>query len=351
MTLERGGAEYEANNVPDQAETTMINDNCADVSTDFSTILPGEFLFYKNKENGTHCGIYIEGGLAVECTNAEPLDGVGITAVGNIGSVPGYPKKSWTSHGKLNYVEYISETVNGKLMKVNKHSYCSGEPIYVKTETLDSTYTAPWVGLYRGNVETFAGSSLGMWNRVDKKEGLLKANWMDLDKKLPYPLTNGKYKVVLFKDDGYTKTDEVRIDIQSARICEAKYDGAWVDLSVSGYLAEGAWIGIYPKSQTVFNKNNPALKWQYIPRGRLNRLNCRERYFTRLRIPFSGGTASGYKAVLFSDSGYQMASQHSLDSVTVHTDYVTASISPDVLPKKVEINQATYCGADIDVTF
>ena len=95
-----GGAVYGSNGVPDIGENTMIT-RCTDVSTDFSTIVPGEMLWMDG-----HAGIYIGGGLGIECTTGFGAWGVIKTAVGNIGPVSGYPTRMWTKHGKLPYISY-----------------------------------------------------------------------------------------------------------------------------------------------------------------------------------------------------------------------------------------------------
>ena len=94
-----GGATYMSNGVPDVSADGMMY-YCTDVSNDFSNIVPGEVVHMPG-----HIGIYIGDGYAVECT---PIwnDGVQITAVGNIGSKPGYATRTWTEHGKLRFVEY-----------------------------------------------------------------------------------------------------------------------------------------------------------------------------------------------------------------------------------------------------
>lgn len=94
-----GGAKYCSNGVPDVSANGMM-DYCTSKSTDFSKIEIGEVVWM----NG-HIGIYIGDGLAVECT---PIwkDGVQITAVGNIGKKAGYNTRTWTSHGKLKFIEY-----------------------------------------------------------------------------------------------------------------------------------------------------------------------------------------------------------------------------------------------------
>lgn len=97
-----GGAVYQSNGVPDIGADSMIT-KCTEVSTDFSKIQVGEYLWMKG-----HCGIYIGDGLAVEST-PKWSDCVQITAVHNISRQDGYNGRTWTSHGKLPYVTYEAE--------------------------------------------------------------------------------------------------------------------------------------------------------------------------------------------------------------------------------------------------
>ncbi|MBQ6091378.1 MAG: hypothetical protein IJL07_08960 [Lachnospiraceae bacterium] len=96
-----GGASCAVNGVPDVNADGMIT-KCKEVSTDFSKIEVGEYLWMSG-----HAGIYIGGGLAAECT---PRWGnkVQITAVHNIGTKAGYNGRKWTKHGKLPYITYVS---------------------------------------------------------------------------------------------------------------------------------------------------------------------------------------------------------------------------------------------------
>ena len=95
-----GGAVYGSNGCPDTNANGMFWNYCKDQSSDFSNIIPGEFVWLEG-----HIGVYIGNGLAVECT---PIwkDGAQITAVGNIGSKSGYNTRTWTSHGKSNLIDY-----------------------------------------------------------------------------------------------------------------------------------------------------------------------------------------------------------------------------------------------------
>lgn len=100
-----GGAKYGANGVPDVNANGMI-ERCRELSTDFSQIEVGEGLWIKG-----HWGLYVGGGLAVECTNHTGWeDGVQVTAVWNIGKRDGYHGRYWTKHGKLPWIAYTGQT-------------------------------------------------------------------------------------------------------------------------------------------------------------------------------------------------------------------------------------------------
>lgn len=101
-----GGAVYASNGVPDINADQMIG-KCSGVSTSFKNIEPGEVVWKTG-----HIGVYIGDGLAVECTPAWK-DRVQITAVENIGKKSGYNSRVWTKHGKLPYVDYTKESLNG----------------------------------------------------------------------------------------------------------------------------------------------------------------------------------------------------------------------------------------------
>lgn len=99
-----GGAAYASNGVPDIGADTMIS-KCSGVSTTgWGNMEIGEALWCSG-----HIGLYIGGGLAVECTPAWE-NKVQITAVKNIGSKAGYNARQWTKHGKLPYVTYDGST-------------------------------------------------------------------------------------------------------------------------------------------------------------------------------------------------------------------------------------------------
>lgn len=98
-----GGATYQSNGVPDIGADRLI-EVCKDVSTDFSSILVGEAVWFPG-----HCGIYIGDGLVSECTHRW-ADGVQITRVHNILPDDGTPGRAWEKHGKLPWITYVEET-------------------------------------------------------------------------------------------------------------------------------------------------------------------------------------------------------------------------------------------------
>lgn len=131
-----GGAVYKANDVPDEGADTMIN-HCSGISTDFTKIEIGEVVWMKG-----HIGIYVGGGLAVECTPAW-ANKVQITACNC--SKSGYNTRNWTKHGKLPYVSYTGKTESVKATgntsvgsSTGKGNTNTGETVYtvVRGDTL-----------------------------------------------------------------------------------------------------------------------------------------------------------------------------------------------------------------------
>lgn len=95
-----GGAVYKSNGVPDSGANSMIS-ACADASTDFTNIIPGELLWIDG-----HVGVYIGDGYAIESSTAW-LDKVQKTVVLNVKKAgSGEHGRKWTKHGRMPWVEY-----------------------------------------------------------------------------------------------------------------------------------------------------------------------------------------------------------------------------------------------------
>lgn len=118
---EYGGVKYSSNGVPDCTVYYLFNDHCTDRTSDFTEILPGEMLYYGN---GSHCGIYIGGGYAIEATGSWERKVV-ISFVANL--TDRYPegmnyekRREWQAHGRLEYIDYTE----GSTMKINGEIIC-----------------------------------------------------------------------------------------------------------------------------------------------------------------------------------------------------------------------------------
>lgn len=96
-----GGAIYKSNGVPDIGANQIIN-VCTEVSADFTKIEIGELCWMEG-----HVGIYVGDGLSVECT-PKWTNNVQFTACNR--TIAGRNKRTWTKHGKLPYVEYVTAT-------------------------------------------------------------------------------------------------------------------------------------------------------------------------------------------------------------------------------------------------
>jgi hypothetical protein len=96
-----GGAIYASNGVPDISADSMIG-KCSGVSSDFTAISVGEFLWMKG-----HCGVYIGGGKVIE-SSPKWKNGVQVTDL---------TARNWLKHGKLPYIDYDGEEVK-KTVKI-----------------------------------------------------------------------------------------------------------------------------------------------------------------------------------------------------------------------------------------
>ena len=110
MSRTYGGAGYACNGLPDIDAGMMIK-SCAEVSTDFSSIEPGEVVYMPG-----HIGIYVGDGVVAEATPKWHW-GVQLSTCSNVskqqksGTVG---QRQWTSHGKLPWVDYEITEETGK---------------------------------------------------------------------------------------------------------------------------------------------------------------------------------------------------------------------------------------------
>ena len=104
---------YSPNSVMGDWTGAQILDHCSDVSSDFSKIEDGEFVYMYNGGDW-HCGIYYGNGQVFEAT---PIweDGIQLSQIDSKGRrlYNGKSYGTWEKHGKFWWVEYPSkETVS-----------------------------------------------------------------------------------------------------------------------------------------------------------------------------------------------------------------------------------------------
>lgn len=144
-----GGADYGSNGVPDFTCNGGL-DYCTDVSTDFSNLVPGEYLCMKGT-NYNHSGIYLGNGEVFDCTCAWNVDSAVISNIDNKGnrSRRGVGCLRWTYHGKLKWIDYSDQPKPSD--KVN---------VYYKVKTIEDG----WLPEVK-NLEDYAG--LGSHKIID----------------------------------------------------------------------------------------------------------------------------------------------------------------------------------------
>lgn len=188
-TATHGGAKYATNGVPDINADGMIA-KCKNVTTSWSKIEIGEAVWCPG-----HIGIYIGGGLAVECTPSWN-NCVQITAVGNIGKKAGYNTRGWTKHGKLPYVTYtgVNDLAQQTTAKPAEKPATGGsgakvDPAKSFSKTYAKTYT---VTAYELNMRKGASTSKGVIKSLKKGEKVTCYG---------YYTVNGATTWLLVKDD------------------------------------------------------------------------------------------------------------------------------------------------------
>ena len=107
--LFRGGTNYGSNGVKDFTCNGAL-DLCSDVSTDFSHLVPGEYLCMKGTKYN-HTGIYLGSGKVFEDTTGWGIKKAMISDIDSKGirSYKGVRNLKWTYHGKLCYIDYTDQ--------------------------------------------------------------------------------------------------------------------------------------------------------------------------------------------------------------------------------------------------
>ncbi len=306
----------------------------------YDSILPGEFLYKSG-----HCGIYIGGGYAVECT-ADWNSGVQITRI-VLENEPepdkSEPARRWTKHGKLPFINYTytdlyHKSSAGKL-QLNKSTYNPGEPIQVTVKGLNSSvYSDAYVAIYSMAFPAPGYNALSNWCYVgsgthDRPEKVPSATeTVYLDAKTyktssPQVLPVGTYKIMLYSDDDNGQIlDSLTFQVANPQISKVVYANNWVDVTVNGYVEEDAWVGLYPNG-TTGSISSPSIAWHYASKEFTSRQNYGDlQYVAHIRFDISSANISNptaYQVVLFIGDNYNQASVKRIAATYQHIDVMT----------------------------
>lgn len=171
-----GGAGYACNGVPDIRADSMIN-VCKNVSSDFSSIEVGEAVWMEG-----HIGIYVGGGLAVECT-PKWANKVQITACNNTRS--GYNTRNWTKHGKLPYVTYTGKSENVKTAGTASGGTTTGTTITPSTGS-ETVYTVQKGDTLSGIAKKYGTT----YQKLAEYNGIANPNIISVGQKIKIPGTS-----------------------------------------------------------------------------------------------------------------------------------------------------------------
>ena len=115
-----GGAIYKSNGVADFGANQGI-DYCTDKSTNFSYLIPGEYLCMKGTKYN-HAGIYLGNNKVFECTTAWNARKCIISEIDKNGNrfYKGEKNLKWTYHGKLKYIDYTNNDYKTRVKELQK---------------------------------------------------------------------------------------------------------------------------------------------------------------------------------------------------------------------------------------
>lgn len=193
-----GGGVYASNGVPDTTEKGLLN-NCTDVSSDFTNLVPGEYLYMKG-----HAGTYAGNGSVIECTKNSKfkIDGVGKTQIGSKGErlYNGKQSGSWEKHGKLKWIDYEDTKtyiVKGDTLEdIAKEFNVTKQAIIDVNGIIDDRiYVGQELIIPDKKLYTIINAKSGVWSRLDGY-GLDKPKY----KLIPY-----NTKCILLQKDVGTK--------------------------------------------------------------------------------------------------------------------------------------------------
>ena len=324
----------------------------------YDSIKPGEFLYKSG-----HCGMYIGGGYAVECTS-DWNSGVQITRV-VLTNEPeadlSEPATRWEGHGQLPFISYtcdnLYQTSTSGRLQLNKSVYHPGEPIRITVKGLSGdNYLDAHVAVYSTAFPTSSDNSLNNWCYVgssthDREDppGAIATVYLDAKSYLldhPQILSPGTYQVKLFADDGNTQAiDTLTFQVVYPQISKALYADGLIDVTIDGYIEEDAWIGLY-QNGTTGSDSSPSILWHYATKEVTSRRNYGDlHYVTHLRFDASDAKISipsAYQVVLYLDEGYNSVATKQLAATYQHTDILTQYTAASASGSGINIGPTVY---------
>lgn len=132
-----GGGIYLSNGVADFTPDSALN-YCSNVSSNFSNLVPGEYLCMKGT-GYSHAGVYLGNGKVFECTVAWGTNKCIISEIDTSGNrfYNGVKNLKWTYHGKLNYIDYSKENDSNQTLKYKVGDVVNINGVYVSSTSTE----------------------------------------------------------------------------------------------------------------------------------------------------------------------------------------------------------------------
>lgn len=186
---------------------------------------------------------------------------------------------------------------------LNASSYYPGESIEIKVYGITEKYA--WVGIYAVD-DSYNPCATGMWaytstGRQFVSEKILhgaivylSANVLDVNTGTKRYLAPGKYKVVLFKNDGYIELAHADFTIKESSVFVNRWEND-IEITYNGAPTQFSWVGIYESSVTAYGPEHSAVRWMRVHDDKNENV---------VVINEILDSSKSYKAVLFADEGY-----------------------------------------------
>lgn len=202
----------------------------------------------------------------------------------------------------------INENDYIKNISINHPYYFSGEEI--KITVLEVPSQTAWVGLYPQSIQTgnYVGNSMGMYCYLEtgtitdpstfinkyNRTVTLTAHIRHIPNMNLIPVQEGYYKIVLFKDSGYTEIANQKFIVDGSQIKDVTYANGLITFKYLGTTSSLSWVGIYDRDET-YGHGTPSIAWTYLDKN----IDAFSTKTISVNLP-----SGNYKAILFADNEY-----------------------------------------------